>query len=79
MTSNSSTLTGRTLKLGVPVEHHRSRYLNNRLERDHSHLKQRLRPMRGFKQLPTANIVSQGHGLIQNLCNGFSTLTVAIP
>jgi transposase-like protein len=65
--------------LRLPVEHRRSRYLNNRLERDHSHLKQRLRPMRGFKRLPSADIVSRGHALIQNLRNGFSTLTVGIP
>ncbi len=32
------------------AEHRRSRYLNNGVERDHGHLKQRLRPMRGFKQ-----------------------------
>jgi transposase-like protein len=65
--------------LHLTVQHRRSRYLNNRLERDHSHLKQRLRPMRGFKQLPSADVVSRGHALIQNLRNGFSTLTAAIP
>ena len=65
--------------LRLPVEHRRARYLNNRLERDRSHLKQRLRPMRGFKQLAAADIVSRGHALVQNLRNGFSTLTVGIP
>jgi transposase-like protein len=33
------------------AEHRTSKYLNNGVERDHGHLKQRLRPMRGFKQL----------------------------
>ena len=65
--------------LPLAVQHRRSRYLNNRLERDHSHLKQRLRPMRGFKQLLSADTVSRGHALVQNLRSGFSTLTVAIP
>ena len=63
----------------MTVPHRRSRYLNNALERDHSFLKQRLRPMRGFKQLPAADVVSRGHALVQKLRNGFSTLTVAIP
>ncbi len=61
------------------VEHRRSRYLNNGLERAHGHLKQRLSPMRGFKQAASADIVARGHAFIQNLRNGFSTLTPAIP
>jgi transposase-like protein len=61
------------------VEHRCSRYLNNALERDHGHLKQRLRPMRGFKQLASADAFSRGHALMQNLRNGFSTLTITVP
>jgi transposase-like protein len=61
------------------VEHRCSRYLNNALERDHGHLKQRLRPMRGFKQLASADTFSRGHALIQNLRNAFSTLTTTVP
>lgn len=60
------------------VEHRRSRYLNNGLERDHSHLKQRVRPMRGFKQARSAQILVRGHALVQNLRQGFSTLTERI-
>jgi IS6 family transposase len=68
------------LRAVLPGAAHRaSRYLNNGLERDHGHLKQRLRPMRGFKQAAAADAVSFGHGLIQNLRNGFSALTAAIP
>jgi len=38
------------LRAALPESEHRSsRYLNNGLERDHGHLKPRLRPMRGFK------------------------------
>lgn len=61
------------------VEQRTSKYLNNGLERDHGHLKQRVKPMRGFKRLASADTVSRGHGLIQNLRNGFATLTVIVP
>ena len=61
------------------VDHRRSRYLNKGIECDHGHLKQRLRPMRGFKSASSADRLARGHGLMQNLRNGFSTLTQAIP
>ena len=61
------------------VAHRTSKYLNNGLERDHQHLKQRLYPMRGFKQAAAADLLARGHGFIQNLRNGFSTLTAAVP
>ena len=61
------------------VEHRRSRYLNNGIERDHGHLKQRIRPMRGFKSAASSDILARGHALIQNLRNGFSTLTAMVP
>ena len=60
------------------TEHRCSKYLNNALERDHGHLKQRLRPMRGFRHPASADIVVRGHALVQNLRNGFSTLTAAV-
>jgi transposase-like protein len=61
------------------IEHRTSKYLNNGLERDHGHLKQRLYPMRGFKQAASAASIARGHALIRNLRNGFSDLTVAVP
>jgi IS6 family transposase len=61
------------------VEHRRSKYLNNGLERDHSHLKQRLGPMRGFKRGTAADILARGHALVRNLRGGFSTLTEDVP
>jgi transposase-like protein len=61
------------------VEHRCSRYLNNGIERDHGHLKQRLYPMRGFKQAASADIPARGHAFIQNLRNGFSKLTATVP
>ena len=61
------------------AEHRTSKYLNSGLERDHGHLKQRLRPMRGFKRLASADAFTRGHALVQNLRNGFSTLTARVP
>lgn len=61
------------------VEHRRSKYLNNGLERDHSHLKQRLYPMRGFKRDSSAATLARGHALIRNLRQGFSALTAEVP
>ncbi len=67
------------LRIVLPRAKHRcSRYLNNALERDHGHLKQRLRPMRGFKHPASADTVVRGHALVHNLRNGFSTLTAAV-
>ncbi len=60
------------------VEHRCSKYLNNGLERDHGHLKQRLRPMLGFKHPASAETVVRGHAVVQNLRNGFSTLTATV-
>ena len=68
------------LRVCLPTAEHRSaKYLNNGLERDHGHRKQRLRPMRGFKRPASADTVSRGHGLVQNLRNGCSALTAAVP
>ncbi len=68
------------LRVVLPdAEHRRSKYLNNGIERDHGHLKQRLSTMRGFKQVASAGVIVRGHGLIQNLRNGFSELTAGIP
>ena len=61
------------------AEHRCSNYLNNGIERDHQHLKQRLRPMRGFKRLHAADTVTRGHALVQTLRNGFSSLSAGVP
>jgi len=62
------------------VEHRTSKFLNNGLERDHGHLKQRLRrPMRGFKQYASADGFSRGHALVQNVRNGCSSPTDRVP
>jgi transposase, IS6 family len=67
------------LRVLLPAAEHRcSKYLNNGLERDHGHLKQRVRPMRGFKQLASADGFARGHALIQNVRHGYSTLTPGV-
>ncbi|MDT3444895.1 MULTISPECIES: transposase [unclassified Pseudofrankia] len=40
---------------------------NNRIESDHSTLKARLRPMSGLKRLRSAQTISTGHALAQNI------------
>lgn len=61
------------------VEHRCSKYLNNGLERDHQHLKGRVRPMRRFKQTASASNFCRRHTLIRNLARGHSTLTNTLP
>ena len=39
----------------------------------------RLRPMRGFERAGSADTISRGHGLVQNLRNGFSALVGDVP
>lgn len=47
-----------------------------RIERDHQHLKGRYRSMWGFKTLSTAQTVCAGHGFVRNLRDGFYRLGV---
>ena len=61
------------------TEHRSSKYLNNRLERDHHFLKGRVRPMRRFKATAPASSFCHGHALICNLRRGFSRLSAGAP
>ena len=45
--------------------HHIERYANNPIEADHSQLKHRLRPMRGLRTDPTAQVIIAGHAFMQ--------------
>jgi IS6 family transposase len=47
-------------KLGKKVLHRTSKYLNNRIEADHTRLKQLTKPMRGFKRFHTAQNTTAG-------------------
>ena len=50
--------------------------VNNAVEADHGRLKDRLRPMRGLKQLRSARMISIGHAFIQNLRRGHYELAL---
>ena len=58
------------------VKHIRGKMEQQRIERDHQHLKGRTRSMRGFQTLPCAQIICAGHGFMRNLRNGFYDLGV---
>jgi transposase-like protein len=79
VTTATATCYPPTLRTVLPmVEHRHSRYLNNEVERDHGHLKQRLYPMRGFTRAASADTLARGHARIRNLRNGFSTRTMCV-
>lgn len=59
------------------VRHIAGKLVQQRIERDHQHLKGRTRPMRGFQTLPCAQVICTGHGFMRNLRNGFYDLGVA--
>ena len=59
----------------VPAaEHQTGKLIQQRIERDHQHLKQRYRPMRGFQTGGGAQTVCAGHGFIRDLAGGFYDL-----
>ena len=53
------------------VTHIRGKLVQQRIERDHQHLKGRTKSMRGFQTLPCAQVICAGHGFMRNLRNGF--------
>ena len=68
------------LRAVLPTAEHRSAHdLNHGPERDHGHLKPRLRPMRGVKHLAAADTFTRGHAFVQHLRQGFSRLTAELP
>lgn len=56
------------------VTHVAGKLVQQRIERDHQHLKGRTRSMRGFQTLPCAQVVCAGHGFMRNLRGGFYDL-----
>jgi transposase-like protein len=53
------------------AEHVTGKLVQQRIERDHGHLKSRLRSMRWFKTDWTAGLFCRAHGFIRNLRDGF--------
>ncbi len=45
--------------IGEEVTHRCNPYLNNRIEQDHRGVKQRYYPLRGFTQIPLANVIQK--------------------
>jgi len=63
------------LRAVVPeAEHVTGKAEQQAIERDHQHLKGRTRSMRGFQQLPCAQVVCDGRGFMRNLRDGFYRL-----
>jgi transposase-like protein len=52
---------------------------HNPIEADHSHLKHRLKPMRGLRTDQTAQVVITGHAFVQNLRRGHYELGLEVP
>jgi transposase-like protein len=59
--------------------HHVEQYANNRIEADHSRLKQRLRPMRGLRTDRTARVIIAGIAFMQNLRRGHYEIATDAP
>jgi putative transposase len=53
-------------ELGEAVRHRTNRYLNNHLEQDHRGIKQRSRPMGGFKSIESAKRFCRAHDEVRN-------------
>jgi putative transposase len=54
------------MELGAAVRHRTNRYLNNHLEQDHRGIKQRTRPMCGFKSVDSAKRFCRVHDEVRN-------------
>ena len=57
-----------------PLAHETGKVVQQRIERDHQHLKGRLRPTRGFKTLAGARVLCRAHAFLRNLRAGFYDL-----
>ena len=60
------------------VLHETGKAVQQRIERDHQHLKGRLRPTRGCKTLAGARVLCRAHAFLRNLRGGFYDLGRAI-
>ena len=77
VTTDGAAAYPRVLEELVPAACHLTeQYTNNPVEADHGRLKARLRPMRGLKQLRSAQVISAGHAFVQNLRRGHYELGV---
>ena len=56
------------------VVHEAGKAVQQRIERDHQHLKGRIRGMRGFKTLAVTRVTCRAHAFLRNLRAGFYDL-----
>jgi transposase-like protein len=70
-TRDKAAINAPALLLVLPAAIHGAGKAEQRIERDHQHLKGRYRSMRGFKMLHTAQTVCAGQGFVRNLREGF--------
>ena len=56
------------------AEHEMGKAVQQRVERDHQHLKGRLRGTRGFKTLAGARVLCRAHAFLRNLRAGYYDL-----
>jgi transposase-like protein len=56
----------------------KGKMVQQRLERDHEHLEERLRPTCGFRTLADGRVLCSGQALIPNVVGRFNQLEVAV-
>ncbi|EIV92825.1 IS6 family transposase [Frankia sp. QA3] len=79
VTTDRAPVYPRVLDEQLPAAHHVDvARANNRIESDHSRLKARLRPMRGLKRLRSAQTISAGNALVQNIRRGHDELGMEV-
>ena len=66
-------------ELGGRVRHRTNCYLNNRLEQDHRGIKDRCRPMLGFKSVPSARRYCRSHDELRNFLRCRSRMCQHVP
>lgn len=60
------------------AEHITDKMDQQRIERDHQHLKGRARCMRGFQTLSCAQVVCAGAWIMRNLCDEFCDVAMPV-
>ena len=66
-------------ELGEDVTHRTNQYLNNHLEQDHRGIKQRVRPMLGFKRFISATRFCLAHDELRNFLRPTTARNQKVP
>jgi transposase, IS6 family len=79
VTTDRATAHPRVLDELLPSARHvTEQYANDPVKADHGRLKARLRPMRGFQRLRSAQVICTGHAFVQNLNRGHYKLATDV-